>query len=91
MSATELRDLTIEAATCLICAGNASCTDPESCHRDAAHYISLANRLLAGGPVEVETVALGKVSAFIVTDSGRIRVHLPDGGTSLVDGVEVLR
>lgn len=85
----ELRHHVIEAVTCLICADSPHCTDPAFCRHDAAHFISLANRLLANGPIEVETAELGRVRAFIVTDAGQIRVHVPDGSTGLIHAAEV--
>lgn len=88
-AAADLRHLAIEAATCLICAGSGSCTEPDACRRAAGRYVDAANRLLDGGDLAVATVRFGEVTAFRVTDAGRIRVWLENGGTDLIDGSEI--
>lgn len=90
-NASDLRHLTIEAATCLICADSGSCGSPTACRADAGRYIAKANDMLGSDGIKVETVRTGKVTAFTVTDTGQIRVWLPDGNTDLVDGIEVIR
>ncbi len=90
-AAADLRHLAIEAATCLICADSGSCSSPNDCRFDASHYIAQANEMLGADGVEVETVRTGKVTAFRVTETGKIRVWLPGGNTDVIDGIEVLR
>ncbi|MEU4558442.1 hypothetical protein AB0F72_08630 [Actinoplanes sp. NPDC023936] len=90
MTAKDLRHLSIEATTNLICADSGSCSNPDDCRRFAADYVTKANELLHDHEVTVETVRLGKVTAFTVTDTGRIRVWTANGGTDLIYGDEVI-
>ncbi len=90
MNASELRNYAVEAESNLICADSSSCSDPADCHRFAARWVTDANDKLDGGTVEVQTVRLGKVQAFRVTEAGKIRVFVAGGGTDLVDGNEVI-
>jgi hypothetical protein len=86
---SDLRHLAIEAATCLICADSSSCSNPDDCRADAGRYVDKANELLGRDGVEVEAIRTGRVTAFAVTDTGRIRVWLADGSTDVIDGIEV--
>jgi hypothetical protein len=88
-TASTLRDLANEAATNLICADGSSCSNPDDCRRFAARYVNDANALIGQAGIAVKTHRLGEVKAFAVTETGKIRVWLPNGDTDLIDSFEV--